>query len=182
MENVVIERLFDQSVALSAVDELYRAQRRCMEDNRVAPSHSYLSADGTRLVCVLRAPDAEAVRRVARQIKDVPQGRAWSASILDPPAPPARVIDADLLPRIVVERTFDEPVAFEKLEALEEEGRWCLDLHRVEYLRSYFAVDRRRMLCVYRAPDADSVRRAQRQIGLPFDRAWPATVSRRQPT
>ncbi len=28
------------------------------------------------------------------------------------------------------------------------------------------------MICVYQAPDAESVRLAQRQIGLPVARAW----------
>ena len=32
------------------------------------------------------------------------------------------------------------------------------------------------MICVYQAPDAESVRRAQKEIGMPFDEVWPATV------
>jgi hypothetical protein len=44
----------------------------------------------------------------------------------------------------------------------------------VSFLRSYFAIDGRRMLCLYEAPDVESVRFANRQAGLPFDRVWGA--------
>ena len=30
------------------------------------------------------------------------------------------------------------------------------------------------MICLYRAPDAEAVRKANRTAGLPFDRVWPA--------
>ena len=45
-------------------------------------------------------------------------------------------------------------------------------LHGVRFLRSYFSTDGRRMLCLYEAPDVESVRFANRQAGLPFDLAW----------
>lgn len=75
---------------------------------------------------------------------------------------------------VVVERTFDEPVDLEALQRREDERAWCLEAHSVRFLRTFFALDRRRMLCLYEAPDAESVRLAQRKAGLPFDLAWPA--------
>ncbi len=42
----------------------------------------------------------------------------------------------------------------------------CLEVHRVQWLRSYLATDGRRMLCMYRAPDAESVRLVLRQQGF----------------
>jgi hypothetical protein len=61
-------------------------------------------------------------------------------------------------PLAVAERSFAEPVRFEDIQAIEESGAWCLTVHAVEYIRSYFAIDRRRMLCLYTAPDVEAVR------------------------
>ena len=54
----------------------------------------------------------------------------------------------------------------------------CFQIHRVRLLRSYLSADRLRMICLYHAPDAESVRVAQRQSGLPADRAWTAAALR----
>jgi hypothetical protein len=77
---------------------------------------------------------------------------------------------------VVVERSFAEPVAFEDVEALACRGAWCLEAHAVSYLRTWFSRDRRRMVCFYEAPDAESVRHAQRRMGMPYEMAWPATL------
>jgi hypothetical protein len=77
---------------------------------------------------------------------------------------------------VVVERVFDEPVDFDEVQALEDRNAWCLELHRIRFLRTYFSSDRRRMICVYEAPDAESVRLANRQAGMPFERVWTASI------
>ena len=76
---------------------------------------------------------------------------------------------------VVVERTFAESVPFESVQALEDAFSWCLDMRQVTFLHYYFSLDRRRMICVYEAPDAESVRDANTQAKLPFDRVWSAT-------
>ena len=79
---------------------------------------------------------------------------------------------------VVVERSFPAPVAFEDIQAIEDRGSWCLEAHGVRFLKSYFSRDRRRMVCLYEAPDAESVRLAQEKAGVPFDSAWAARVVR----
>lgn len=73
---------------------------------------------------------------------------------------------------IAVERSFDASVEFEELQAAEDAAAWCLQMHRVSFRKTLFAEDGTRMLCFYEAPDAESVRSAQRQAGLPFDRIY----------
>lgn len=73
---------------------------------------------------------------------------------------------------VMVERDFDSPVAFEDIQSIEDAGAWCLEAHHVTFLKTFFSSDRRRMLCLYEAPDAESVRLAERKAGVPFDRAW----------
>jgi hypothetical protein len=77
---------------------------------------------------------------------------------------------------VLVERTFAVPVEFGAVQAQEDAGAWCLEQHGVRFLRSYFALDRQRMLCLYAAPDAEAVRHVQRQVDLPHDRVWRAQV------
>jgi hypothetical protein len=75
---------------------------------------------------------------------------------------------------VIVERSFAEPVAFEELQAREDRGAWCLEAHRVRFHRTYFSTDRRRMLCLYCAPDAEAVRLAQHKAGMPVEHVWSA--------
>jgi hypothetical protein len=75
---------------------------------------------------------------------------------------------------VVVQRSFEEPADFAELQAREDANAWCLDTYNVKFVRTYFAKDRRHMVCVYRAPDAEAVRTTQRTGGLPFERVWTA--------
>jgi hypothetical protein len=78
--------------------------------------------------------------------------------------------------RVIVERRFDEPQMFDELQAKEESFAWCLEQHKVRFIRSYFSKDRKRMICEYEAPDAEAVRRVQRTAFLPFERIWTARL------
>jgi hypothetical protein len=75
---------------------------------------------------------------------------------------------------VVVERTFTDPVTYESIKAAFDRQPGCLEAHRVVYLKSYVARDQKRMVCLYEAPDAESVRRVQDKVQAPFLRAWPA--------
>jgi hypothetical protein len=77
---------------------------------------------------------------------------------------------------VLVERSYASPVAFEDVQAIEDRNAWCLEAHSVTFLKSYFARDRQRMVFLYEAPDAETVRRLQEQAGLAFDRVWAARV------
>jgi hypothetical protein len=76
---------------------------------------------------------------------------------------------------VVVERSFPEPVEFDQVQAAEDAAAWCLQLHHITFVRSFLSLDGRRMVCVYLAPDAESVRKANQTAGLPFDRVWSST-------
>jgi len=80
------------------------------------------------------------------------------------------------MPRIIVERSFEQPLTEEQLKATEARMAPCLDLYRVRWIRSVWSADRRRMICEYEAPDAASVTSVQRQAEAKFDRVWPADV------
>jgi hypothetical protein len=77
---------------------------------------------------------------------------------------------------IVVERTLTEPVTVAMMSELSARGAACLEAHRVHPLRSLVSADGLRTICEYEAPDAESVRAANRKLGLPFDRVWVADI------
>lgn len=77
---------------------------------------------------------------------------------------------------VVVERELPEKRAFEDLQAMEDAAKWCLDLHEVSFIRSYFSASGTRMICLYEAPDAESVRISQRKAGLPVDACYVCNV------
>jgi hypothetical protein len=78
--------------------------------------------------------------------------------------------------RIVVERSFATPQTDADMSAVADRERGCLDIYRVTWKRSLLSDDRRRMICEYEAPDAESVRRVQRQADAEFQRVWTAEV------
>ena len=78
--------------------------------------------------------------------------------------------------RIIVERTFDHPPSEEDLDAAAIRERPCLNVYGVAWKRSLFSNDRLRMICEYDAPDAESVRKVQREAGNGFDSVWPGEV------
>jgi len=50
----------------------------------------------------------------------------------------------------------------------------CYDLCRVELRDARPSPDGRYLVSLFRAPDAESVRRLLRRAGVPFDRVWTA--------
>jgi len=77
---------------------------------------------------------------------------------------------------IMVERRFDPPLSQQDLDAVAERMGPCLETYNVQWVRSYFSDDRTRMVCEYRAADAESVRNVQREAEARFDHVWVADV------
>jgi len=73
---------------------------------------------------------------------------------------------------VLVERRFEQPIDFQDIQLREIAASWCHDTYNVRFLKTFFSRDRRRMLCLYEAPDAEAVRAAEEQAKIPFERAW----------
>jgi len=164
--HLILERVFDPPLTVADVHGRVRESAWCFEMHRVAWRASLLAADGQRMVCWFEAPDAESARIALRQ-SGAEIGRLWAGTVHDAPQ--------SAVPNVLVERSFDEPVALEDIQAIEDALSWCLDAHGVRFARTFFAADRRRMLCLYEAPDAEAVRVAQRQASMPVSAVWAFT-------
>ncbi|WP_068115790.1 DUF4242 domain-containing protein [Tropicimonas marinistellae] len=80
------------------------------------------------------------------------------------------------MPKFIVERHFEPPLSREDLSATEERMAPCLELYNVQWIRSYWSEDRKRMICEYEARDSESVRNVQREAGAKFERVWRADL------
>lgn len=78
--------------------------------------------------------------------------------------------------RVVAERTFEVPLTDEQLEAMRVGKSACYEAYRVTFVRSLVSADRKRTICEYDAPDAESVRQASQRAGVPYDRVYPVEV------
>jgi hypothetical protein len=75
---------------------------------------------------------------------------------------------------MIVETTYDPPLTDDQRARDQEKLDPCLALRSVRWLMSFESVDRRRKICLFRAPDADALREALRGAGIPYDRMWAA--------
>ena len=79
---------------------------------------------------------------------------------------------------VVVERAFEQPYTINEINSIHRKFAWCLEQNRVRLIQSYLSLDRKRMICIYEAPDAESVRRINQQSGFPCNCIWTASVLR----
>lgn len=168
MTEIFVERHWAAPLTDADMHAMISAGGDCMAVHRCAWRLSVLSVDGRDLCCHFTAPDAESVRIALRQ-SGSPAGSVWAATVHDAPGlTAAELCEAN----VAVGRSFPGPAVFAEIQALEDAGAGCLQTHRVRFVRTYFSMDRRRMICLYRAPDAESVRISQREAGMPVDRVW----------
>lgn len=163
MESIVMLRRFEPPLDQQDFYRIAEESVGCLSIYRADWQESLLAEDGHSLICRFEAPDAESIRQLSRG-DGAQEKTVWSGTVHD--------TDRPGLATVVVERRFDEPTTVEALQALESAGAWCLELYRVTFLRTFFSTDRRHMLCLYRAPDAESVRRAQAQAKMPVHQVW----------
>jgi hypothetical protein len=86
-----------------------------------------------------------------------------------------------MMEHVIVERVFTEPVTDADLLAMAERASGCYESLRVRRIRSYMSLDRKRMVCEYEAPDAESVRRASDTARIPYVHVWTAHVIPAEP-
>jgi hypothetical protein len=171
MTDVFLERDFDSPVSVADLLSQFASARTCLDLHRISWKASLLSTDGQRSVCHFNATDAESLTIAMRQA-GATVGSIWPGTVH---LAAGDASAAQATANVIVSRRFEEPVTLDSVQAIEDAGAWCLEAHNVRFLRTFFSRNRMRMLCLYCAPDAESVRLAQRQAGMPVERVWPFT-------
>jgi len=168
MADVFMERHFDCPVSVADLLVQFASARTCFDLHGIRWQASLLSTDGQRCICHFSATDAESLKLAMRQVYTTADS-IWPGTVhLAAGAATA----AQGAANVIVTRRFEQPVTLESVQAIEDAGAWCLEAHNVRFLRTFFSRNRTRMICLYRAPDAESVRLAQRQAGMPVERVW----------
>lgn len=75
---------------------------------------------------------------------------------------------------VVVEVNWPEPLTMEELFDEDTETMRCLGERGGRWIRSLVSLDRKRTVCVFEAPDAESVREAYRRGGVENFVIWAA--------
>lgn len=168
MNDILVERHWDTPLTDADIQNMLESTGGCLAAHRCGWYGSLLSADGHELFCHFSGPDAESVR-IALHEAGSPRGSVWAGTVHDA----AGVAEPELeQANVLVSRRFEQPAVLAEVQAIEDAGSGCLDAHRVRFVRTFFSNDHRRMICLYRAPDAESVRMAQREAGMPVERVW----------
>ena len=75
---------------------------------------------------------------------------------------------------LVLEQQFDPPITTEQMNEAAKRVDPCLEQFGASWVRSFVSKDRRKVTCVFEAPDAEQVRQAYRSAGVEFESCWPA--------
>jgi hypothetical protein len=161
--NLILERTFEEALTPADVIDASRESKWCFDVHHVRWHGSFLSTDGHTMVCRFSAPDLESARNALRD-PDVDLSRFWSGTVY------SNLRAAT--PNVVVTRSFAAPVRFEDVAAIGRDKSWCFETHRVKHATSFHSLDGKRMLCLYEAPDAEAVRKAQREAAMPVETVW----------
>ena len=164
MTEIIVERHFDTPLSFDDIKDILKFSSGCFDDWQITWQDSYQSADGKIMFCRFSAPDVESVRMALRQT-----GTECSAKIYPITQ---HISENDLDINVIVKRELAAPTAFEKLQDQEESNISCLDMHNVTFIKTYFSLDQKYMLCMYNAPDVESVRISQRQAEMPVSKVY----------
>jgi hypothetical protein len=167
---IVVERSFAEQADMPSLAELERKVASCFEQHAVRASHSWLARDGRHAVCFYEAPDAEAVRATQRTA-GLPFENVWRALFVPVGSDTSLTTAREC---VVVQREMPMVLSEDMVHAKRAEVADCEHRHRITPLGSYLQVGGTRVVCCFRAVDAESVRIAQRESGMPSVRTWSA--------
>jgi uncharacterized protein DUF4242 len=168
MTDVFVERHWSRPLTEADMQAMMVAADGCLGIHRLTWCGSLLSTDGRDMFCHFRGPDAESVR-IAMKLAGGSPGIVWACRVQDAPG----IDEADLARvNVVARHRFDAPAEFFAPALREDVGPGGIQLHGARQVRSYLSVDRLRMICLYQAPDVESVRTAQHHAHLPADDLW----------
>ena len=77
---------------------------------------------------------------------------------------------------LFLERTFDPGLSVDDVCAMAVKNGWCYTMYGVVWRGSFLATNGGRMVCWFKAPDAESARQALRRAGADMTRLWIGTA------
>ena len=112
MDNVFVIREFEAPQSLEDISVIADESESCLNLWRVQWQQSYLSLDGTKMICHFQAPDAESVRAGLRQAGSKQSLIAWPGTVHE------GLSKKEV--NVVVEREFNMPTTVDTLQSIED--------------------------------------------------------------
>ncbi len=163
MTNLIFEWCFNHQVSPALAQDSLDAAGDHYATLPLRWENAYLAVNGRAMVA----------HAVTPALTDPPPQPPYGAgSALCPWSASVHLADTSDAPNVLVERTFDSAVTLDAIQAIEDAGISCLEMRGVKFIQTFFSLDRTRMLCLYKAPDAESVRSAQSEARVPYQRVW----------
>jgi len=169
MTEVLVERHASEPLTEWELAAMSEAGSGCLDLHRVEWHRTLLSADGRELICHFTGADLESIRMVLKAQGSL-RAEIWPCTWRNAPG----LTHEELAQaNVFASWRFDEPVELEELESIDASATVCLQNHRVRFLRTFISADRRRVICLCLAADAESVRLALRDAKRPVERIFP---------
>lgn len=205
MATVLIEAIHSTPLIGAQLTAFIQRSYDCLEARHIQRLGMYISPDGTRTLCEMAATDAATVRE-ACYAAGAPFDHVWAADVIEypklassqgdrPPAPVAPLYSPLSLPnlatdspgnshpqgavtRILVLSLYTPPLTEAQVQEMTTNLALhpCLEIRRIQKMRTLLSGDRRRSICEFSATDADTLREAFRQENVPFERVWTAQL------
>jgi len=138
----------------------------CFNLYKVEWLKSFLSRDGSRMLCWYQSPDAESARLALRQLGS-DMNAVWPGITTPEDFEQALQLDDA---NVLVELYFDEPVERNLANALASSS--SLPDADITWIAGIQSTDELKLICLFKATDAQSVRLAFEQLELPLAAVW----------
>ena len=146
----------------------------CFDLHHVDWKHSFLSADGRRMLCWYQAPDAESARLALRELGSNLHG-VWAGKVTGDGADSPSISTANLLAEVLFTAPLSAADVASRVAALEREG--------VTVVRGILSNRGTQWLGALKGQDEHTARSALERAGLAAERVWPCTpVTPKAPT
>jgi hypothetical protein len=166
MTDVFYLRPIDPPVNLEDLPGMVQYAAGCFDLHHVEWKHSFLSADGRRMLCWYQAPDAESARLALRELGS-DMHAVWAGNVTGEGAEAPSISTANLLAEVLFAAPLFADDVASRVAALERQG--------VTVVRGILSTRGTRWLGVLKGQDEQTARSALERAGLSAELVWPCT-------
>jgi hypothetical protein len=179
MSRVILERFpenpYPTPMTYECWMELTHTLDSCLEARHAHWLRSFVSFDGNYSLCEFEVPYAQGVREACREA-GVSFKQVWRAEVLTEAE--SEVLNQQETP-ILVEAIHEPPMTPKIWEFNMENAQLCFKEHGIHKMITWMSPDYRRSICCFQAANAEDVRTAFRQAGIPFQHLWRSYLIKR---
>lgn len=167
MTDVFYLRPVDPPINLEDLPGMIQYAAGCFDLHHVDWKHSFLSADGRRMLCWYQAPDAESARLALRELGSNLHA-VWAGKVTGEGAKSPSISTANLLAEVLFTTPLSTDDLASHVAAVERQG--------VTVVRGILSNRRTQWIGLLKAQDEQAARSALERAGLSAELVWPCTA------